>query len=199
MTRIRIKKRDKDEYAQTDAPSVRGDGELTGATFRVLAGADILDRQGNVIWLRGATVIDAIQTSGEDAAATTDELWPGLYEIVEIAPPVGYLPSGEHVLVDTASAAAVQGSRRHYDALKLNEIKLGAGHRQGAGDNKTDNQHTETPEEGAEFHVYLRKAGSYENAREFERDHLITDKSGYAKPTAPYGVCAGADGRQRRV
>ena len=191
MTRIRIKKRDKDEYAQTDTPSVRGDGELTGATFRVLAGADILDRQGNVIWLRGATVIDAIQTSGEDAAATTDELWPGLYEIVEIAPPVGYLPSGEHVLVDTASAAAQ--SREAvviYDALKLNEIKLGAqAIVKVLGDNKTDNQHTETPEEGAEFHVYLRKAGSYENAREFERDHLITDKSGYAKTRLlPYGV-----------
>ena len=191
MTRIRIKKRDKDEYAQTDAPSVRGDGGLTGATFRVLAGADILDRQGNVIWLRGATVIDAIQTSGEDAAATTDELWPGLYEIVEIAPPVGYLPSGEHVLVDTASAAAQ--SREAvviYDALKLNEIKLGAqAIVKVLGDNKTDNQHTETPEEGAEFHVYLRKAGSYENAREFERDHLITDKSGYAKTKLlPYGV-----------
>ena len=191
MTRIRIKKRDKDEYAQTDAPSVRGDGELTGATFRVLAGADILDRQGNVIWLRGATVIDAIQTSGEDAAATTDELWPGLYEIVEIAPPVGYLPSGEHALVDTASAAAQ--SREAvvtYDALKLNEIKLGAqAIVKVLGDNKTDNQHAETPEEGAEFHVYLRKAGSYENAREFERDHLITDKSGYAKTKLlPYGV-----------
>ena len=191
MTRIRIKKRDKDEYAQTNAPSVRGDGELTGATFRVLAGADILDRQGNVIWLRGATVIDAIQISGEDAAATTDELWPGLYEIVEIAPPVGYLPSGEHVLVDTASAAAQ--SREAvvtYDALKLNEIKLGAqAIVKVLGDNKTDNQHTETPEEGAEFHVYLRKAGSYENAREFERDHLITDKSGYAKTKLlPYGV-----------
>lgn len=191
MTRIRIKKRDKDEYAQTDAPSVRGDGELTGATFRVLAGADILDRQGNVIWLRGATVIDSIQTSGEDAAATTDELWPGLYEIVEIAPPVGYQPSGEHVLVDTASAAAQ--SREAvvtYDALKLNEIKLGAqAIVKVLGDNKTDNQHTETPEEGAEFHVYLRKAGSYENAREFECDHLITDKSGYAKTKLlPYGV-----------
>ena len=191
MTRIRIKKRDKDEYAQTDAPSVRGDGELTGATFRVLAGADILDRQGNVIWLRGATVIDAMQTSREDEAATTDELWPGLYEIVEIAPPVGYLPSGEHVLVDTASAAAQ--SREAvvtYDALKLNEIKLGAqAIVKVLGDNKTDNQHTETPEEGAEFHVYLRKAGSYENAREFERDHLITDKSGYAKTKLlPYGV-----------
>ena len=191
MTRIRIKKRDKDEYAQIDTPSVRGDGELIGATFRVLAGADILDRQGNVIWLRGATVIDSIQTSGEDAAATTDELWPGLYEIVEIAPPVGYLPSGEHVLVDTASAAAQ--SREAvvtYDALKLNEIKLGAqAIVKVLGDNKTDNQHTETPEEGAEFHVYLRKAGSYENAREFERDHLITDKSGYAKTKLlPYGV-----------
>lgn len=191
MTRIRIQKRDKDEYAQTNAPSVRGDGELTGAMFRVLAGADILDRQGNVIWLKGATVIDSIQTSGEDAAATTDELWPGLYEIVEIAPPVGYLPSGEHVLVDTASAAAQ--SREAvvtYDALKLNEIKLGAqAIVKVLGDNKTDNQHTETPEEGAEFHVYLRKAGSYENAREFERDHLITDKSGYAKTKLlPYGV-----------
>ena len=191
MTRIRIKKRDKDEYAQTDAPSVRGDGELTGATFRVLAGADILDRQENVIWLRGATVIDAIQTSGEDADTITDELWPGLYEIVEIAPPVGYLPSGEHVLVDTASAAAQ--SREAvvtYDVLKLNEIKLGAqAIVKVLGDNKTDNQHTETPEEGAEFHVYLRKAGSYENAREFERDHLITDKSGYAKTKLlPYGV-----------
>ena len=191
MTRIRIKKRDKDEYAQTDAPSVRGDGELTGATFRVLAGADILDRQGNVIWLRGATVIDAIQTSGEDAAATTDELWPGLYEIVELAPPVGYQPSDEHMLVDTASAAAQ--SREAvvtYDALKLNEIKLDAqAIVKVLGDNKTDNQHTETPEEGAEFHVYLRKAGSYENAREFERDHLITDKSGYAKTKLlPYGV-----------
>ena len=191
MTRIRIKKRDKDEYAQTDAPSVRGDGELTGATFRVLAGADILDRQGNVIWLRGATVIDAIQTSGEDAAATTDELWPGLYEIVEIAPPVGYQPSDERMLVDTASAA-VQSREAvvTYDALKLNEIKLGAqAIVKVLGDNKTDNQHTETPEEGAEFHVYLRKAGSYENACEFERDHLITDKSGYAKTKLlPYGV-----------
>ena len=191
MTRIRIKKRDKDEYAQTDAPSVRGDGELTGAAFRVLAGADILDRQGNVIWLKGATVIDAIQTSGKDAAATTDELWPGLYEIVEIAPPVGYLPSDESMLVDTASAAAQ--SREAvitYDALKLNEIKLGAqAIVKVLGDNKTDNQHTEPPEEGAEFHVYLRKAGSYENACEFERDHLITDKSGYAKTKLlPYGV-----------
>lgn len=39
------------------------------------------------------------------------------------------------------------------------------------------------------YTTYLRKAGSYENPREFERDHLITDKSGYTKTKLlPYGV-----------
>ena len=43
--------------------------------------------------------------------------------------------------------------------------------------------------EGAEFLVYLRKAGSYENARALERDRLVTDENGYAKTKAlPYGV-----------
>lgn len=47
----------------------------------------------------------------------------------------------------------------------------------------------ETPEAGAEFNVYLERAGSYENAREIERDHLVTDENGYAKTKPlPYGV-----------
>lgn len=42
---------------------------------------------------------------------------------------------------------------------------------------------------GAEFNVYLERAGSYENAREMERDHLVTDENGYAKTKPlPYGV-----------
>jgi len=40
----------------------------------------------------------------------------------------------------------------------------------------------ETPEEGAIFEVYLKKAGSYEDAREFERDLLTTDAYGRAQP-----------------
>ena len=47
----------------------------------------------------------------------------------------------------------------------------------------------EQPEPGAEFDVYLLSAGSYENARECERDHLKTNKHGYAKTKAlPCGI-----------
>lgn len=37
----------------------------------------------------------------------------------------------------------------------------------------------ETPEEGAEFEVFLKSAGSYENAKETERDYLICDENGF--------------------
>ena len=39
----------------------------------------------------------------------------------------------------------------------------------------------ETEEIGAEFEVYLKSAGSYENAKETERAYLITDEWGYAE------------------
>jgi len=47
----------------------------------------------------------------------------------------------------------------------------------------------ETVEAGAEFEVYLKTAVSYENARDTERDHLITDEHGYAgTKQLPYGI-----------
>lgn len=47
----------------------------------------------------------------------------------------------------------------------------------------------ETPEEGAIFAVYLKSAGSYENAEETERAILVCDENGYAKTKElPYGV-----------
>lgn len=46
----------------------------------------------------------------------------------------------------------------------------------------------EQPEEGAKFQVYLTSAGSYENAREAERDLLVTDADGFAMTKdLPYG------------
>ena len=46
----------------------------------------------------------------------------------------------------------------------------------------------ETPEEGATFEVYLTAAGSYENAKETERDLLVCDADGYAiTKELPYG------------
>ena len=163
------------------------------ASGAVLAGAAIKDRQGNVLFKKGDTVVDLLTTAGEDASAVTGELWPGLYEIVELTPPKGYHPSEKHIFVDTVSAAGQsEEAVVEYEGLKTNTIRLGAqaivkilgdDHDAPAPDR------VEQPEAGAEFNVYLKSAGSYENARPFERDHLVTNKRGYAKTKAlPYGI-----------
>ena len=56
-----------------------------------------------------------------------------------------------------------------------------------ADDGSTQIEH---PEENAVFEVFLKSAGSFENAREIERAKLITDVYGYAETSKwlPYGV-----------
>ena len=209
MVKLKLYKRDGDEYggddpnsrrrdelpqpANIDKPSTRGDGELTGAVFRVLAGAEIRDRQGNVLFKKGDTVVDALTTAGGDASAATGELWPGLYEIIEVSPPVGYEPSDAHFFVDARSAASQSETAVvTYEGLKLNAIRQGVyAIVKFLGDNEIhdDAGLIETPEEGAEFELYLKKAGSYGNARAFERDYLVTNPYGYAKTKLlPYGL-----------
>lgn len=195
QVRLKLYKRDADEYAgkPADAPGTRGDGELTGAVFRVLAAQDITDRQSNVIYEKGAVVVDSLTTAGEDASVTTDALWPGMYEIVELTPPVGYQASDTAITIDTRDAArqSVEAVIT-YEGVITNSIKMGAQaivKLLGGMSDDPDPDRVETPEAGAEFLVYLRKAGSYENARAFERDRLVTDENGYAKTKAlPYGV-----------
>ena len=47
----------------------------------------------------------------------------------------------------------------------------------------------ETPEAGAEFEVYLKSSGSYESAKDSERDYLVCDENGFAATkTLPYGT-----------
>ena len=47
----------------------------------------------------------------------------------------------------------------------------------------------ETPEQGAEFEVYLKSAGSYDNAKESEKDYLVCDENGFAETKLlPYGI-----------
>ena len=211
QVRLKLYKRDAEEYAgdnpnssacpksllpepcDISAPAVRGDGQLTGAVFQVLAAQDITDRQGHVIFAKGEVVADRLTTAGADASATTELLWPGVYEIVELSPPEGYQPSGETFLVDARSAAEQsQAAVVTYEGLKTNEIRYGAQaviKILGSMDAGPDPGRVETPEAGAEFNVYLERAGSYENAREMERDHLVTDENGYAKTKPlPYGV-----------
>ena len=209
MVKLKLYKRDGDEYggddpngrrrdelpqpANIDAPSTRGDGELTGAVFRVLAGAEIRDRQDNVLFKKGDTVVETLTTAGDDVSAATGELWPGLYEIVEVSPPVGYQPSDAHFFVDARSAASQSETAVvTYEGLKLNIIRQGMyAIVKFLGDNEIhdDAGLIETPEEDAEFELYLKKAGSYGNARAFERDYLVTNRYGYAKTKLlPYGL-----------
>lgn len=195
QVRLKLYKRDADEYTgkPADAPGTRGDGELTGAVFRVLAAQDITDRQGNVIYEKGAVVVDSLTTAGEDASVTTDALWPGMYVFEELAPPVGYQASDTAITIDTRDAArqSVEAVIT-YEGVITNSIKMGAQaivKLLGGMSDDPDPDRVETPEAGAEFLVYLRKAGSYENTRAFERDRLVTDENGYAKTKAlPYGV-----------
>lgn len=213
QVRLKLYKRDAEEYAgenpnssarpksspllpepcDISAPAVRGDGQLTGAVFQVLAAQDITDRQGHVVFAKGEVVADRLITAGADASVTTELLWPGVYEIVELSPPEGYQPSGETFLVDARNAAEQsQAGVVTYEGLKTNEIRYGAQaviKILGSMDAGPDPSRVETPEAGAEFNVYLERAGSYENAREIERDHLVTDENGYAKTKPlPYGV-----------
>ena len=192
--KLRLYKRDVEKHdGDLSKAATRGDGVLIGAEFQMRAGEDIKDRQGNVMYTKGAVVVESLKTAGENVSVATDELWPGLYEIVELTPPVGYQPSAASIFVD-ARSAAMQSTEAivTYEGLVTNKIHYGAlAIVKFLGDNR---EHTgggtiETPEIGAEFEVYLKSAGSYENARDVERDHLITDRYGRAqtKPL-PYGV-----------
>ena len=47
----------------------------------------------------------------------------------------------------------------------------------------------DTPESGAEFEIFLKSAGSFDNAKETERDYLTTDENGFARTKElPYGT-----------
>lgn len=97
----------------------------------------------------------------------------------------GYLvtPGNEKIGVDPKNYTAEYNS----EAMKQDEqVKKG----NIAIIKHTDDGQTqiETPEEGAEFAVYLKSAGSYDNAKDSERDYLVCDENGFAQTKdLPYG------------
>ena len=195
QVKLRLYKRDKDEYTGNpeDTPGTRGDGVLTGAVFQIIAGENITDRQGNILYRKGEVVVASLKTAGADASVITDELWPGVYELVELTPPTGYQASDMHVRID-ATSAANQSTEAvvTYIGVKTNEILYGKyGFVKFLGDNEIHDEAglIEEAEPGAVFEIYLRSAGSYDAARKFERDKITTDKYGKAETKLlPYGV-----------
>ena len=193
QVQLQIFKRDSEEsFGDIAIMDTRGDGILTGAEFQVTAAAKITDRQGNVIYNKGDVVCESLRTDGENAAVLTEPLWPGKYNVVEVTPPTGYQASTKVVSIDATDAAKQSAvAVVTYDAVKTNKILYGAiSVVKFLGDNQIHESGViETPEKGAEFEIYLKSSGSYENARDCERDKIVTNKNGKAKTKAlPYGV-----------
>ena len=108
------------------------------------------------------------------------------YYMKEITPPEGYLKNEKvyEITKDGEQFPAEYNSadqRVDEDVIK-GDISIIKGMTNGeAGIIK--------PESKAEFQVYLASSGSFENAKETERDILITDEDGFAKTKQlPYGT-----------
>lgn len=159
--------------AKTDVETgtPQGDASLAGAVYGIYKGEELIDTY----------------TTDENGQFTTKYYVCGNdWSIREISPSEGYLLDGtiHHV-----------GAEAELYTVEYNSAKNDVNEQVIKGNiaiiKHTDNGETqiETPEDGAVFEVYLKSAGSYEAARETERDILTCDENGFAQTKdMPYGI-----------
>lgn len=170
--------------SDSETGTAQGDASLGGAVYGIYKSGKLIDRY----------------TTGAVGQFTTryylcDDDW----ELREITPSEGYL-------IDSASyhiGAEAKNYTIEYNSISsaVDEdiIKGNIAIIKHTNDGSTQ---LETPEVGAEFEVYLKKSGSYANAKESERDILTCDEHGFAQTKdLPYGVYTvhqtkGWDGRE---
>ena len=112
--------------------------------------------------------IDKTVKTANGGSITADNLAPGEYTVTEETPEEYAEREAQHITVTSGQTATVSFNNT-LKKFKLTVIKADA-------------------EQGAEFEVFLKSAGSYASAKETERDTLVCDKNGFAetKPL-PYG------------
>ena len=154
---------------ETGAP--QGDGSLAGAVYGLY---------------KGDTLIDSFTTDENGQFTTGYYVCDSDWTIREISPSEGYLLD---------STIHKVGAEPELYEIELNDTANDVTEQIIKGDiaiiKHTDDGETqiETPESGAEFQVFLKAAGSYENARESERDVLVCDENGFAQSKKlPYGT-----------
>ena len=149
----------------------QGDASLAGAVYGIYKGEELIDTY----------------TTDENGQFTTKYYVCGNdWSIREISPSEGYLLDGtiHHVGAEAELYTVEYNSARNdvnEQVIKGNIAII----------KHTDNGETqiETPETGAVFEVYLKSAGSYEAAKETERDILTCDENGFAQTKdMPYGI-----------
>ena len=150
----------------------QGDASLAGAVYGIY---------------KGNQLIDTYTTDANGQFVTKYYICGDDWTIREISPSEGYLINTEslHIGAEAKNYTVEYNLAKPLDSLE-NIIKGKIAVIKHCDDGATK---IETPEEGAEFEVYLKSAGSYENAKETERDILVCDENGFAETKdLPYGT-----------
>ncbi len=157
--------------SDSETGTEQGDASLAGAVYGVYKGDQLIDEY----------------TTDANGQFTTkyyicDEDW----SLREISASEGYLVTSgsEHIGAEAKLYTAEYNSTALDVIETVQKGKI-------AIIKHTDNGETqiETPETGAEFEVFLKKSGSYANAKESEKDYLVCDENGYAcTKELPYGI-----------
>lgn len=181
--RIRLIIRKKD--STTGSNTASGNASLAGAVYRV----SYLEN--------GATTYKDITTNSAGAADLRD-IPLGLVSVQEISSPAGYkLDTRVHTYkVHPSQTTPITFELEPADFTE--EVMKG----QIALHKQYETLDEPADEQGAEFDVYLKSAGSFDAAKETERDHITTGADGIATTKdLPYGTYVvhqtkGGNGRQ---
>ena len=151
--------------------TAQGDASLAGAVYGIYNDGQLVDSY----------------TTDENGQFTTKYYICGdNWTVQEISPSEGYLldPTVHHI----GAEAKLYTVEYNSTANDVNEQVIKGNI---AIIKHTDNGETqiETPEVGATFDVFLKSAGSFENAKETERDTLTCDENGFDQTKdMPYGI-----------
>ena len=155
----------------SETGTAQGDGTLSGAVYGIFNGEELVDTY----------------TTDENGYFRTKEYICGdNWTLREISTPEGYLLDETVCIIGADPKNYIIEKNTLFKEVSEKVIKGKISIIKHSDDGTTQ---IETPETGAEFEVYLKNAGSYGNAKENERDYLITDENGFAETKLmPYGI-----------
>lgn len=167
--RLTVKKKD----SETNTSVAQGNASLAGAQYKVT-------------YVNGTKTVENIVTTNSSGSATLRGLPIGVTVTVqEIASPPGYkLDTRVHTYVTTTETEKIEYNLEPEDFTEnvfKGRIRITKQIEMLGADAQL--------EQGAEYQVYLKSAGSYANAKDTERDYLVTGADGKATTKdLPYGT-----------
>lgn len=151
--------------------SAQGDGSLAGAIYGIYKGDEL---------------VDTYTTDEKGYFKTKEYVCGDNWTIREVSPSEGYLLDETVYSVGAEAKNYTVEKNTVKMTVKEDVIKGKISIIKHSDDGTTQ---IETPEEGAEFEVYLKSAGSFEAAKESEKDHLVCDENGFDETKLlPYGI-----------